>query len=324
MLHETVFRSEDLPAADRFDAWRELMIRTHAPMDLSSEHAEDFRAHQRLIRVGPFSIWPAKFQQLVFRRTPKLIRKSDPELYHLSLLIQGKGKVSWERHDATYQVYDFHSNDSGRPFEIVTGEEPVTSVGLEIPKASLSLPRGRADRVIGRPMSGQEGIGALLAQFLTRLASDTSTYRPADEPRLGMVLSDLVTALFAHTLDADNALPPETRTRALTLRIKSFIRQRLHDPELTPSDIAAKHHISRSYLHRLFQAEGITVAAYIRRQRLEGAHHDLADPALRGMPVHAIAARWGYPRHADFSRAFRTAYDVSPTEHRRQAIPDIG
>nr|WP_316728251.1 helix-turn-helix transcriptional regulator [Streptomyces sp. 11x1] len=82
--------------------------------------------------------------------------------------------------------------------------------------------------------------------------------------------------------------------------------------------IAAAHHISLSYLHRLFQQDspGETVAAWIRAQRLEGARRDLADPALAATPVHTIAARWGMPRPSDFTRAFRWAYGVSPTGYR--------
>jgi AraC-like DNA-binding protein len=97
-------------------------------------------------------------------------------------------------------------------------------------------------------------------------------------------VSDLVTALFAHTLDEDASLPPETAGRTLTLRIKAFIHQHLHDRELTPTTIAVTHHISRSYLYRLFQAEGTTVVTYIWRKRLEAARRDLADPALRATP----------------------------------------
>jgi hypothetical protein len=88
-LHELVFRSEELPAADRFDAWRERINSTHAPLRLESEHAGDFHAHQRLIRLGAVSMWPARFEEMVFVRTPALIRQSDPEVYHLSLLRDG-------------------------------------------------------------------------------------------------------------------------------------------------------------------------------------------------------------------------------------------
>ncbi|MFC5785084.1 helix-turn-helix domain-containing protein [Streptomyces aureus] len=67
-----------------------------------------------------------------------------------------------------------------------------------------------------------------------------------------------------------------------------------------------------------------SVAAWIRRRRLEAARRDLVDPALRSSPVHSAAARWGFPRAAGFSRALRTAYDITPTEYRcRAAAADM-
>ncbi|MFJ6863393.1 helix-turn-helix transcriptional regulator [Streptomyces termitum] len=90
--------------------------------------------------------------------------------------------------------------------------------------------------------------------------------------------------------------------------------------------VAAAHHLSLSYLHRVFgrQSGGETVAAWIRSQRLERARQDLEDPALRTTPVHAVAARWGIPRASDFSRSFRAAYGVSPHEHRTRAMKGAG
>ncbi|MFF5564692.1 helix-turn-helix domain-containing protein [Streptomyces sp. NPDC012623] len=61
------------------------------------------------------------------------------------------------------------------------------------------------------------------------------------------------------------------------------------------------------------------VSATIRHQRLERARHDLADPALRTVPVHGIAARWGFGHPAAFSRAFRAAYGVPPADYRHAA-----
>ncbi|MGW3289965.1 helix-turn-helix domain-containing protein [Streptomyces sp. NPDC001002] len=318
MLHESVFRTEELPVGDRFEAWTERLGRTHAPMELDSDRAADYRGHQRLIGLGDVTIWPAAFDQLVFRRTPKLVRRSDPEVYHLSLLRRGTGAASWGREHTAYEVGDIHTNCSSRAYEIATGSEPVSIVGIEVPRTLVALPGSSADRVIGSRISGREGLGALLAQFLGQLAADTNPYAPSDAPRLGNVVVDLVTALFAHALDAESQLAPETHSRALTLRIKDFIRRHLDDPDLTPARVAAAHHISRSYLYRLFQAEDLAVSSYIRDRRLAGARRDLADPALGGLPVHAVAARWGFPRAAEFSRAFRTAYGVTPGAFREQ------
>jgi AraC-like DNA-binding protein len=284
---------------------------------MSSEFAADFRAHQRLIQLGEIRLYPVTFQQTLFERTPKLIRQSDPEGYNLSLLLSGGGGATWGRQEITYGVDEFHTSCTSMPFRVWSGTHHVTMIGVEIPRTLLPFPRCRADQIVGHHLSAREGFGALLAQFLTQMASDTSPYQPTDGPRLGAVLADLVAGMFAHTLDADNHLPPETRTHTLTLRIKAFIRQNLGDPGLTPDAIAAVHHISRSLLYRLFQAENTTVAGYIRHHRLEGARADLANPALRATPVHVIAARWGFPRAADFTRAFRNAYQTTPTELRR-------
>lgn len=53
----TVFRSDDVPPEDRFDYWRELVGRTHAPSDMSSEYTTDFWAEQRLLELGPVTVW---------------------------------------------------------------------------------------------------------------------------------------------------------------------------------------------------------------------------------------------------------------------------
>ncbi|MBM4794127.1 helix-turn-helix domain-containing protein [Streptomyces sioyaensis] len=319
MLNETVFGSDELPVADRFDGWLERISRTHAPVHLSSPCADDYRFRQRVLELGEVRVWPATFDPAAFRRTPALIRRSDPEIYHVSLLLAGSATVSWGKRQAHYRPYDLHCNDSSLPHDVHTHGEMVTTVGLEIPKALVPLPETRST-FIGGPMDGRDGIGALLAQFLTRLAADTSVYRPGDGPRLGRALTALVVALFAHQADADHALSPENRRRNLRTQIRAFIRQNLHDPELTPRSIAAAHHISPSHLHRLFQDGDATVAAEIRRQRLEGARRDLTDPARHRTPVHAIAARWGYHRATDFSRAYRAAYGIAPKEHRRRAV----
>lgn len=321
MVTEAVFRTEDVAPGDRFDWWRERMSQSHAPVDLSSDHAADFWGHQRIIGLGDVTVWPATFKPVVLSRTPKRVRESDPETYHLCLVVRGRLEGTWDDREATFDPLHFSPNNSSRPCEVRAKGGPVTTIGVEIPQCLVPLPRAKVGEVMrnGLPaLSGREGIGALLAQFLTRLTADTDSYRTSDGPRLGTVAVDLVSALFAHALDAEDLLTPETRRQTLVLRVRAFIRQHLQDPDLTPRAIAVAHHISPSHLHSLFRDEDDTVAGYLRRQRLERAHHDLADPALRDMPVHRIASRWGFTHHAAFSRAFRAAYGSPPSRHRRQ------
>ncbi|MER8161262.1 helix-turn-helix domain-containing protein [Streptomyces sp. NPDC094472] len=118
---------------------------------------------------------------------------------------------------------------------------------------------------------------------------------------------DLAASLIAHHLGGDRVLPPETHQQTPIIRIHAFIHRHLGDPRLGPDLIAAAHHIPSRSLHRLFQSQG---TAFIRHHRLERARRDLADPRRVTRPTHATAARRGFDRPADFTRAFRTTYGL--------------
>lgn len=291
----------------------------HEPLAMEAGRA-DGEVHQRDLYLDALRAWTMTLPSMSFQRSGKLIERSDPESYNICLVQRGSMKGIWPDRWAGYEAGDLHVGSSSRPFEI-RAYGPVSCVGVEIPRRLVPLPAGRVDRMIGRPLPSRNGVGLLAAQVLTHLTAGAGSYAEADAPRLGLVATDLVTALIGHALDEDDrCLPPETHRSTLILRIKSFIQQHLTDPGLTPGAVAAAHHISLSYLHRLFRDEPVTVAAWIRHQRLERARRDLADPRLAGTPVHAIAARWGFTRAADFTRAFRTAYGTVPTDHRHQAL----
>ncbi|MEU0405543.1 helix-turn-helix domain-containing protein [Streptomyces sp. NPDC006197] len=329
----TVFRSEDVPAGERFDRWRELIGHNRAN-DTTSLHVADFRAELRVMELGPVSVWQTSFSPARFRRTARRIRRNDPELYHLSLLTDGGMTLVQERGetatigprgllvDSSWQVCESHAHASDPTAEGRPGV--VAGVGVDLPKALLPLPPHQVEQLLGRELSVRNGTGALLADFLVGLGRQADTLQPADAPRLGTVTLDLVSAFFAHALDTEAGLPPETRYEVLARRIRAFIRQHLSDPELTPATVAAAHHISLSHLHRVFgeQSRGETVAAWIRSQRLEGIRADLADPALRTVPIHVLAARWGMPRASHVTRVFRAAYGLSPRDYRQQALPE--
>ncbi|MFD8549648.1 helix-turn-helix domain-containing protein [Streptomyces sp. NPDC059649] len=322
MLSGTEFRSaEAAPATGRFDSWREHLHGSYVPVDLlPDDHMADFRATHLVLNLGAVRLWRIEHPPMRMRRSPQLIRRSDPELLHLSLPLRGTKRVVQSDREAGYGAHELALLDTSRPYlmEASTGERQrtVRGTGILLPRNVLPLAAKGGDALVNRRLSAREGAGALLARFLTQVWADRASYRPADGPRLGTIAIDLLSALLAHTLDAENTLAPETRRRSLVLRIQEFIQQRLFDPELTPRSVAAAHHISVSYLHRLFEDEEITVAAWIRRRRLERACRDLADPALRHTPIHAIAMHWGFARADDFTRAFRAVYGMPPRDYR--------
>ncbi|MFG2004225.1 helix-turn-helix transcriptional regulator [Spirillospora sp. NPDC048911] len=150
------------------------------------------------------------------------------------------------------------------------------------------------------------------------LARHMDELSPADTARLSTLTLDVLTMALANGLEVQSAVPPHAKQRPLMTQIYAFIRDNLGDAQLTPGTIAAAHHISLRYLHKLFHAEGQTVGGWIRERRLEQCRRDLAEPLLASRPINAIAARWGFANPAHFSQAFRNAYGLSPSQYRRQ------
>jgi AraC-like DNA-binding protein len=138
------------------------------------------------------------------------------------------------------------------------------------------------------------------------------------------VLDLLAAALASRVADvADPQLPVATARRARLAEVLADIEANLGDPGLTPTTLAAAHHMSLRSLHALFEQHEATVAGWIRHRRLERTRQDLVDPAQRDQPVSAIAARWGLVNPAHFSRAFRTAYGHTPLEYRHGVLDRV-
>ncbi|MER7666863.1 helix-turn-helix domain-containing protein [Kitasatospora sp. NPDC096128] len=298
---------------------------------MTSTHADSFEADLRCSELGPVMLMASSFPSARFLRTERMIRRSDQELYYLTLVTSGTHGLRRGRDQAaTFGVGDLALIDTSTPHDVRMGgernhdgESPrVTGLGVNLPQSLLPVPRRLVRGLLGRRLSARAGAGALLGQFLVGLDRQADALRPAEAARLGAVVADLTAAWIAGELEAEHTLPEESRQRAMVETVREFVRRNLHDPELTPPVIAAAHHISVSQLHRLFtrHSGGETIAASIRRQRLARAHRDLADPALRDTPIHVVAATCGIPRASEFSRAFKAQYGTSPRERRRQAL----
>ncbi|MDT3396920.1 AraC family transcriptional regulator [Streptomyces sp. B1866] len=293
---QTVFRGEDLPAEERFPRWLEMVIASHSPNEVSTEHAADFRATLHLLDLGSAQMTVFDSPSLRSRRTERLIRQSDPELYQISLIRRGlAGIVQGAREAALPPGSLVLSTTSRVQSGVLEPDRGMTSTAhLLVPRALLRLPGGAdVDRLLAARLPGREGIGGLFARFLTHLVNDPTPYGPETAARLGMAAIDLAAAVVAHHLDLREH--PESRPQALGLRVRAFIQRHLDDPALTPDRIAAAHHVSTRSLHRLFEQEGVTVAALIRRERLERARRDLADQPAAG-PAHSRHSRPVVPR----------------------------
>jgi len=314
----TVFDSGGLPPAERLARFNEFQIRSQHPMGVTAEPA-GFQARARALDLAAVNVVELTCSAAEIRRTPKLIRQTDPELYSLVMPLRGIVTLNQGERNAELGEREMALYTSSHPFQVRlgAGHDTTTLLRAHVPRTALPLPARKIDRLAAIRLPARSGVGAAFAEFLTRLTADADAFTPADVSRMSSVAADLLTAVLAHHLDTEP--PAGTREAELLRRIKTYIQRHLHDPDLSPSSVAAAQHISVSYLHRLFQAQELTAAAWIRRRRLDRARRDLTDATYRDLPIHRIAARWGFTDHATFTRAFRAAYGIPPRDYRRTA-----
>lgn len=323
---QTVFRSADLPITERVTSFDQ--VTGSHPVRPYDQDPEGFRATVRAADLAAVNVTDAAMAPAECH-VRRVMPSGAPDLYAVLFLLRGSFDIAQDGRRAALAAGDFALFDGSRPLEMLTGDgrdapAPLRLMRVQVPRALVPLPAPGLRQMAGMRLSGQEGMGSLLAQFLTSLAtSDAATPRPDDAARLGTVVTDLLTAVLAHHLDAPGRVPDDSRRDALLRGVQSYIQRNLGDPRLSPRTIAAAHHISVSYLHRLFAGGDATVAAWVRRQRLERARRDLADPSLAHLPVHRIASRWGYADHATFTRAFRAAFSLPPQAYREHALGQL-
>ncbi|MBR6789438.1 MAG: helix-turn-helix transcriptional regulator [Oscillospiraceae bacterium] len=92
-----------------------------------------------------------------------------------------------------------------------------------------------------------------------------------------------------------------------------------NDEALTLSRLAEKLNYSEYHLSRKFrEVSGMTLREYLRQRRLAFALKALRDTERS---ILDIALDHGFSSHEAFSRAFRTAYGVTPAAYRKKPVP---
>jgi len=318
-VRESKFSTDDLPPADRWASWNEFGNGTHYTTRMRTHDPGNFQGSMSLLDFGSIKVSTLTYSPLEVFRTPRLIRQADPDLHQLLLHLRGQIGVSQAGRESSVRSRELILYDTSRPFHswaATTRGAVVSCMVVLIPKKLIPLRPQVLEPLNATPLPAQRGLTALLRRHLIGLRSNAASRTAADAARLGTITLDLLAATYAHELEATDTLPPETHRQALQTRIHAFIQQRLGDPGLTPGTIAAAHAISIRHLHHIFQQQGLTVAGWIRQQRLERCRHDLTDPRQRHRPIHAIAHQWGFTSNAHFTRLFHTTHGITPSEYR--------
>jgi AraC-like DNA-binding protein len=114
--------------------------------------------------------------------------------------------------------------------------------------------------------------------------------------------------------------PRTTSTATDTFRgFLDVLAGSLDEVDVTPTDLAARLHLSRFHVDRLVSSvAGETPSALRRRVLLERSAYRLGTSDVE---ILTIALEAGFDSHEGYTRAFRRAYGVPPSQWRRHPTP---
>lgn len=190
-------------------------------------------------------------------------------------------------------------------------------------KRTLLFPRNRVLAVCPRlaelralPPLDNNGPARLLVRYMNALALE----QPKLGPAAGVAAANAALELLRAAVEP---CVPTGRTavrEAMRTEIRRYVRTHLQEPGLGPASIARAYSISVRALHALFEDSEASVAGLVRSERLARCLEDLQ--RLNGGSVTDIAFRWGFCDAAHFSRVFKRAYGVTPSDVRHGTLHD--
>ncbi|MFD7137724.1 helix-turn-helix domain-containing protein [Streptomyces sp. NPDC059894] len=310
-----VLDTEDIPAADRIEAFHAVAVGESGSCSVEQEHPEaGIRKRLEVWNFGPLTLFATRGSGMRIWRTPRHSRSDSMNTVSVITQSHGTGAFTWNGHqqrvgpDALALAhktagYEYAWSGAGQ------------SVAFMVDTERLGLPEHLVRTAI--PLLEQSNIAPLLLDHIRSLRrrADQLSADPGAEA-LGSATLELTRALIV-SVAADERTRRSVAEDTLLTRVLAYIRAHLTDPRLTSHSIAAAHNISVRTLYRLCEQGGLSLEKWIIRRRLEGTRRDLTTPENTHRTIEAIARSWGFTNPAHFARRFRQTYGVTPRQWRR-------
>lgn len=316
MLQFERFDTAGWPGSRRVQLWNAWASRSITRLRVRPTGSAPFNARLTSAAIGDVAFVEALSTPV---RVNHLDGASSPAAasgYLLHLQRSGRSVNRQFGRETVLEPGDFVLCDAAAPCELDLGADNAMLV-LKLPRAALQRRMPGADMVLNRHMAGNQGAASIASALIVKLWEQGQAGLAADDCRaIADMASDLV-AMALLEAGAERMGRTSAARLQLLIRIRRHIDARLADPGLTPPAIAAQFRISTRYLHKIFLGSGHSVSGYVLAQRLARCRAALGNPLQASRGVAAIAHDWGFTDSGHFTRAFREAYGVLPSDYRR-------
>jgi AraC-like DNA-binding protein len=309
------FSTDDLPAKDRLQVWREYYGRSVLKVDIEPAPGTEFHSTISTRALPGLQVMTGTMSAARIIRTRKSIADGNDDLI---LAINGSGAVTVSAPGRELKLGKGEAVlMSG--CEVTTFERHTTggSLSLRIPRSVVASLVVDIDDVVMRKISHETDALKLLTGYLNPLLGETRLSSPVLRHLSVNHIKDLIAVALGSTGDAEEQAHdrgiPAARLKAAKAHIIENSRR-----SLSVGSVAVHLGVTPRYLQRLFEIEGTTFSAFLLGHRLTRAYRMLRDPRYDGCTVETIACDSGFGDISYFNRCFRRLYGVTPKEVRKQ------
>lgn len=304
-------RSSQWESPDQLARWEALVTDLFAPIDLRLSQPP-FSASIAVRDIGPAQASDLEISACSFLRSEQEVAAGVTASVQIVWVVEGQTTLEQMGRTAVLDDGDMALLEPLHPCSVTFSAHSRT-LSLQIPRNLLLL--GTAELVDLVAVRLRSPLCAATANLVQQLVADEVVLTTAQDADCGAALVKLSSALV-RDLRAGRADDEPGMLDA----VKQYVDRNLGDPDLTPRTVARAVHVSVRYLHRLFEDEPETLAARVRRLRLEKAREDLANPDLASLTVTEIASRWGMLNVSRFGQTFKRTYGQTPSDFRRTVL----
>lgn len=310
---QTRYNTLDVPYKDRFSYWQEAVCDSYVRLGCDTKERKNFSGLIEISRYSTLAISRVSGNAHSVRRRKRDIRMATDPYFLLSLQTECCSRITQFGQTATLNAGDMALYSSSDPYELELSDK-FSQMVVQLPKSKLLARLPNAEMMTARKIDGQSGIGALVRQNILAFSNHANASNSTLQALVQETLIDLIATGLASQDNSEFELSsPEQH---IMLRVKSFIRNNLGNPDLDRHLVAAEIGMSVRRLNAIFSKEGNSLSSFIRTSRLEAIANELQDVRFLALSISEIALKYGFENFQNFSTSFRSHYDLSPREYR--------
>lgn len=306
-----VWRTSDLPEADQFEYYHQVICRAFVPLlPIAARRTPGFASTVETRPLGALNRASVASQSQATHHGPSEVSATTDAYYFVNLQLEGRCRARQGRNESIVQPGQFTVLDTAQPFYL-DFDRSWRMLSFRVPREHFEsrLPARRLPLGLAFDSSGAGSVAVVLTRALWSMREEVPAHSAGE-------LSRSFAAAVAAALSSSPYDIGESAAEANRALIMQHLRDRLGDSALSVQSVSRAFAISPRTLHAVFEGGEESFAQTLRGLRMRHAAQLLLDPRRS---VTEVGQSVGYPDPDSFGRAFRRFSGESPSSFRRSA-----